>query len=137
MKGHPNSHGTGVKFCGFQCAWLQPIIILAMISFVYCVYVGLNLLPALQSINASSMNDASHDLISNAPAFQSFLSDPHATRWSFTAFVIATLGFHVLLIMFAMAFIKAMVTPPGSVPVEKQSDRMVNRYRQTINEPNM
>jgi hypothetical protein len=127
IMGGPNNTGTGIRFCGFSCSWLQPMIILVVVTYIYCVYVGLNLLPALQSINASSMmSDEGTGFISGTPGFQSFVNDPHATKMTFTAFVIATLGFHVLLIMFALSFVKAIVTPPGSVPVEKQADSKVS-----------
>lgn len=125
MGGGPPAAGTGVKFCGLSFSWLQPTLILLVVSFIYCVYVGLNLLPSLQAINAAHMSDEGGGFISGAGTLESFINDPHATKMSFTTFVLFTLVFHVLLIMFATAFIKAIVTPPGSVPVQKQADRKV------------
>lgn len=114
---------AGVRFCGVNVAWLQPLIVLLIVSYVYVVYVGLHLLPALQSINTRESFHRTGPFISSSPNFQSFLRDPRATHMSFTGFVVATMGFHVLFVLFAASYIKAIVTSPGSVPVDKQSDR--------------
>lgn len=116
--------GQGIRFCGLNVSWLQPLIILLMVSYVYAVYVALLLLPALQQIHASRALD-SHDtafIPGGSIAFQSFIHDPHATRMGFTEFIVTTLIFHVLLILWAGCFIKAIVTAPGSVPVERIQD---------------
>jgi len=129
MSGGSSGGGVGVRFCRLNFAWLQPLLIFLVVTFVYVVYVGLNLLPALQAIHAANAlsADGASFVGGGGPAFQSLVNDPHATRMSFTAFVVVTLGFHVLLIMFAASFIKAIVTPPGSVPVDKVQDKKVSR----------
>jgi len=110
-----------------SCPWLQPFLVLLLVSFIYLVYVCLLLLPALQHIHESNVlltegSEASL-LPSSVPLFHSLLSDAHSITLSFSEFILTSLGFHVLFLLFVASYVKAIVTAPGSVPVERIDDK--------------
>lgn len=119
----PTSATGGIRFCGLNCSWFQPLIVFSIVSYIYIIYMGWFLLPTLQYIHLENNLIDTAFIPSSSPGFSSFINDPHATKMNISLFIFITLIFHILLILFIISYIKAIITSPGSVPVSTVSDK--------------
>jgi hypothetical protein len=88
--------------------WLPPMVVFAVVSFMYVVYLLFHLLPQLRRLNY--LQYAPTGLKTSVP------NDPHMYPAGPGEVVGLAIGLHICFILFIACFFQAMMTPPGSVP---------------------
>lgn len=91
-----------------RASWLPPLVVFALVSFLYVVYLLFHLLPQLRRLNF--LQYSSKPLLSSVP------NDPHMHPAPASEVMGLTVAFHACFIMFLASFFQTMVTPPGAVP---------------------
>lgn len=90
--------------------WFPPFVVCSIIATIYFVFMFVNLVPQLQNLKFS--NDPDKALIHS--------TNPHDHKATFSEAVVVTTVFHVFFLMLLVSFIRAILTPPGSIPRTKK-----------------
>lgn len=91
--------------------WFYPFVCVSVISMIYFVFLFINLMPQLRDLEFSNDPDSPSG---------SFTPDRKAHKATMTEAVLVTSLFHCLFLLLLTSFVRAVLTPPGSIPKIKR-----------------
>jgi len=83
---------------------LEPMMVSFLVTFIYVVFIYCNLVPQMQHLRFSRDPDPLREI------------DPHAHVASLAEIVGIAVSFHVTFFLFLLSFVRAILTPAGSIP---------------------
>jgi hypothetical protein len=100
-----------------RTSFLFPLIIIAMILAVYCVFMFDNLLPQLVHLRGESSSSTL------------YVDEYHLHVASWPEFLSVCIIFHILIALFLTSYVRAMFTPAGSIPNTPVGPSIICCYR--------
>lgn len=116
---------------------LHPTIVVLITIFVYSMYVYHHVLPSLALIHLSNIVPLSHSSdpslssvsVNVARAWASIDNSASPSRNSFLTYrdpfaltlVVELILFHLFVLLFAISFLRALITPPGFIPIHSHN----------------